>query len=225
MATIPSLTQNRKRRDKETVSTLSNLLPYASACSSTSAYVSACGCIGIWPTTITAPVPSTTLTITVTSAPSTATVYHTVSTKTIVSTAGIATVFSTVTTVTLNSIVTTQTVDVPTTVIVTATDATLTSTVLATVTATLPSVFYLTVQSGLYADQFVYIDSLRYLSLMTDIALVAEFTINSAGVLVSDTPGYDASTRRLLRRITGGAILLPFLHRLSEPLRGRDSSG
>ena len=143
----------------------SSIPTYASACSGSVRYSSACSCIGVTATTITVATPSTTKTVSTTVTPTVVTLYTTLQTQTVVTT--------------------------DSTVIVTTTDATAAVTSVSTVTANPPSTFELVASSGSYSGQYAYLSESGVIFFTSDPTEAATFAFSASGIL-QDADGVDA---------------------------------
>ncbi|MCJ1437630.1 hypothetical protein MMC27_007017 [Xylographa pallens] len=165
----------------------SSIPAYASACSGTSQYSSACSCIGVTPTTttVTAPTTTTTKTITVSN-----TATSTVQASTTIENTILTTIITTIPTTIINTIITT----IPSTeVIVTTVPTTLdvTSTVLACAEPT-PTFFLQAVGAGVTGEYAAVAAadsgfSDQTISFVTNMAGASPFYLDAAGHLITAT--------------------------------------
>lgn len=164
--------------------TTATIPAYASACSSPAAYLSACKCIGVSASTVTASTPTTTKTVTATVTQAATTAYTTLRTQTQLTTSTTETVLSTIATVTITSIVGTST-----------------QTATATATAApLPSVFYLKAPSDDSTVSGQYIGTLGGLAHFTsDVSTAIKWTLIDGYLIqvgASSPAGYSSQGRR-----------------------------
>lgn len=168
---------------------------YASPCSSAAAFLSACSCIGVGPTTITAPIPTTTITEYATVTPATATVYTTLRTETLLKTVATDTLLTTVASVTISDI------------------ATQTKTEQSTVTADCPvrnpTNFYLKASvrdGGIPAGQYIR-ESGSLAKFTTDKSLAVKFTLRNGVLGMAGGPdsGFQSGLQRPFFNVNAGA--------------------
>ncbi|MCJ1296775.1 hypothetical protein MMC34_008342 [Xylographa carneopallida] len=162
----------------------SSIPAYASACSGTSQYSSACSCIGVTPTTTTVAAPTTTTTKTITV---TNTATSIIQASTTVENTILTTVITTIPTTIVTTIITT----IPTTDIITTT-VPVTVDVTATVLACGPTpTFFLQVVGAGATGEYASVSSFdggfsdQVISLVTAIAGASPFSLDAAGHLVT----------------------------------------